>query len=60
MKRNLDLDLDLIFPIRDRASAIFMQAKADCLHKAAVINNDERNWVYSKAKRWLRPVSKAA
>ncbi len=58
MKRNLDRDL--IFPIRDRASAILMQTKADCLRRVGVINDEERKRVHSQAERWLHPVSKAA
>ncbi len=42
MKRNLDRDI--IFPIRDRASAILMRTKADCLYTASVIDDEERNW----------------
>ncbi len=57
MKRNLDRDL--IFPIRDTASAIFMQTKADYLHEAGVINDEERASVYSQAEGWLSPVEQA-
>ncbi len=56
MKRNLDQDI--IFPIRDRASAILMRTKADCLHTAG--DDEERNWVHSKAEGCLRPVKEAA
>ncbi len=58
MKRKLDRDL--IVPIRDAASAILMQTKAECLHKAGVINEQERTWVYSKPEGWLSPLEQAA
>ena len=38
---------ELIFPIKDAASAALMLIKADCLHKAGVISEGERQWVYS-------------
>ncbi len=58
MKRNLDRDL--IFPIRDRASALLMRTKADCLQEAAIINDEDRTWLYSQAEGWLLPVEQAA
>jgi hypothetical protein len=42
-----------IFPIRDAASAALMLIKADCLHKAGVISERERQWVYSKTRPFL-------
>lgn len=43
-----DLDLELIFPIHDGPSALFMELKADCLLKAGIINEQEKQWVASK------------
>jgi hypothetical protein len=46
-------DSELIFPIKDAASAAVMLIKADCLHNAGVINEEERQWVYSRARTFL-------
>jgi hypothetical protein len=46
-------DSELIFPIKDAASAAFMLIKADYLHKAGVIGEGERQWVYSRARTFL-------
>ena len=43
------LDLDIIFPIRDAASASFMALKADCLLQAGIIDDRERQQVQSRA-----------
>jgi hypothetical protein len=42
------LDLDLIFPMRDRPSAQLMAVKADCLAHAGVIGERERRWVEAR------------
>jgi hypothetical protein len=44
------LDLELIFPIRDKPSALFMELKADCLLKAGIIDERERRWVHSRIR----------
>jgi hypothetical protein len=46
-------DIRLIFPIKDAVSAALMIIKADCLHKAGVISEGERQWVYSRARTFL-------
>ena len=46
-------DIELIFPIKDAASAALMLIKADCLHKAGVINAAEKQWVHSRAGTFL-------
>ena len=46
-------DSELIFPIKDAASAALMLMKADCLHNAGVISEGERQWVYSRARTFL-------
>jgi hypothetical protein len=46
-------DIELIFPIKDAVSAALMVIKADCLHKAGVITEGERRWVYSRARAFL-------
>jgi len=46
-------DIELIFPIKDAASAALMVIKADCLHNAGVISDGEKQWVYSRARPFL-------
>jgi hypothetical protein len=46
-------DMELIFPITDAISAALMLIKADCLHKAGIINEAEKQWVNSKARTFL-------
>jgi hypothetical protein len=47
------LNIPLIFPINDTASAILMLIKAECLHKAGVISEGEKQWVESRARIFL-------
>jgi hypothetical protein len=51
-------DIELIFPIKDAASAALMVIKADCLHNAGVISEGEKQWVYSRAYPWPMGCSK--
>ena len=46
-------DIELIFPIKDVASAALMTIKADCLHKAGIINEAEKQHVHSRARTFL-------
>jgi hypothetical protein len=46
-------DIELIFPIKDAASAALMTIKADCLHKAGIINEAENQHVHSRARTFL-------
>jgi hypothetical protein len=46
-------DIELIFPIKDSVSAALMLIKADCLHTAGVINEAEKQYVYSRARTFL-------
>ena len=46
-------DIELIFPIKDAASAALMVIKADCLHNAGVISDGEKQWVRSRARPFL-------
>jgi hypothetical protein len=46
-------DVELIFPIKDAASAALMVIKADCLHKAGVICDEEKQSVHSRARPFL-------
>jgi hypothetical protein len=44
---------ELIFPIKDAASAALMLIKADCLHTARIINEAEKQYVRSRARTFL-------
>jgi hypothetical protein len=44
---------ELIFPIKDAASAALMLIKADCLHTAEIINEAEKRYVHSRAHTFL-------
>ena len=46
-------DSELIFPIKDAASAAVMLIKVDCLHKAGIINEFERRFVHFRARTFL-------
>ena len=46
-------DSELIFPIKDAASAALMLTKADCLHTAGIINEAEKQYVHSRAHTFL-------
>jgi hypothetical protein len=46
-------DIKVIFPIKDAASAALMLIKADCLHTAGIINEAEKQYVYSTARMFL-------
>jgi len=55
-------DIELIFPIRDAASAALMLIKANCLDKAGIISEAEKQWVQSRARSFLTdaPLNNAA
>jgi hypothetical protein len=46
-------EFELIFPIKDTASAALMLIKADCLHNAGFISHGEKQWVHSRAGTFL-------
>ena len=46
-------DIELIFPIKDAASAALMVVKANCLDKAGIISEAEKQWVHSRARTFL-------
>jgi hypothetical protein len=50
------LDMEAIFPITDAASAALMVIKADCLRKAGVISDQEKQWVDSRVRTFLHDV----
>jgi hypothetical protein len=47
------LDLTLIFPIKDAASAAFMTLKAACLCEAGIITESNKEWVDARASSML-------
>jgi hypothetical protein len=51
---NRNLNLDLIFPIKDTSSAELMAVKARCLHKAGVIGRGQKDMILCKAAKALR------
>ena len=46
-------DIEVIFPIKDAASAALMLMKANCLHTAGIINDADKQYVHSKARTFL-------
>jgi hypothetical protein len=46
-------DTELIFPIKDAASAALMLIKADCLRKAGIISEAEKQLVDSRARTFV-------
>jgi hypothetical protein len=54
------LNIELIFPIKDAASAALMIIKADCLHKAGIISEAEKHLVDSRARAFVDATLKDA
>jgi hypothetical protein len=48
--KSIAQDGELIFPIKDAASAALMVIKADCRHNAGVISDEEKQWVHFRAR----------
>ncbi|MGA8692486.1 MAG: hypothetical protein WB689_01330 [Xanthobacteraceae bacterium] len=46
-------DIEVIFPIKDAASAALMLIKVDCLHAAGIINEAEKQYVHFRARTFL-------
>jgi hypothetical protein len=46
-------DIELIFPVKDAASAALMVIKADSLDNAGVISDEDKQWVHSRARSFL-------
>jgi hypothetical protein len=46
-----NLDLALIFPIKDEQSACLMSLKAECLYRAGVLSEAEKQAVHERASR---------
>jgi hypothetical protein len=55
-----DLDIDLIFPMKDEVSAWLMCVKAELLCEAAIIDSDEMSAVLQRAAAVLDQTSKQA
>jgi hypothetical protein len=47
------LDIEVIFPITDAASAALMAIKADCLRKAGVISDQEKQRVDARVRKFV-------
>jgi hypothetical protein len=47
------LNMEATFPIKDAPSAALMAIKADCLRKAGVITDQEKQWVNSRVRTFL-------
>lgn len=47
------LDMEVIFPIKDAASAALMAIKAEYLHKVGIISEREKQWVVSRVRTFL-------
>jgi hypothetical protein len=45
--------MEVIFPIKDAASAALMAIKAECLHKAGIITKREERWVDARVRTFL-------
>jgi hypothetical protein len=46
-------DIEVIFPIKDAASAALMAIKADSLYKAGIISEREKRWVDARLRTFL-------
>jgi hypothetical protein len=55
-----DLDIDLIFPMKDEVSAWLMCIKAELLFEAGIIDSDEMSAVLNRAAAVLDEVPKQA
>jgi hypothetical protein len=51
------LDMKIIFPIKDAASAALMAVKADCLRRAGVISEQQKQCVDTKIRTFLDPAT---
>ena len=47
------VDMEVIFPVKDAASAALMAIKADYLHKAGIISEQEKQWVDHRVHTFL-------
>jgi hypothetical protein len=55
-----DLNIDLVFPIKDEVSAWLMCLKAEALYEAGIIDTDEINAVLERAAAVLDQASRQA
>jgi hypothetical protein len=53
-------DMEVIFPIKDAASARLMAVKAGCLRKAGMISEREKQWVDSRVGAFLNDAIRPA
>jgi hypothetical protein len=55
-----ELNIDLVFPIKDEVSACLMCLKAESLHEAGIIDIDEMSAVLERAAAVLGQAPKQA
>jgi hypothetical protein len=55
-----DLNIDLVFPIKDEVSAWLMCLKAETLYQAGIIDTDEMSAVFERAAAILDQAPKQA
>jgi DNA-binding transcriptional ArsR family regulator len=55
-----DLNIDLVFPIKDHVSAWLMRLKAEALYEAGIIDTEEMSTVLERAAAVLDKASKRA
>jgi hypothetical protein len=55
-----DLNIDLVFPIKDDVSAWLMRLKAEALYEEGIIDTEELNAVLERAAAVLDKASKQA
>ena len=46
-------NIEALFPINDAAEAAFMAIKAECLCRAGIINQQEKQWVDARVRASL-------
>jgi len=49
--------MEIIFPIKDAGSAALMAVKADCLRRAGIISEQQKQCVESKVRTFLDPAT---
>ena len=46
-------NIEALFPIKDAAEAAFMAIKAECLCRAGIINEQEKQWIDARVRAFL-------
>lgn len=53
LRMHRDLNMELIFPVKDGASAWLMSLKAECLREAGVISEGKKQVILARASKFL-------